>query len=84
MLVGVDIFSKYGHAVPMSSKSSAETATALKEILEHIGTPKTVYTDCGFEFLGETAKVLKAHKIVHQTTIAHANFAERFIRTLKT
>ena len=83
MLVGIDIFSKYGHAVPMSSKSSAETAAALKEILDQMGIPQTIYTDCGSEFLGETAKVMKEHKIVHQTTIAHANFAERFIRTLK-
>ena len=83
MLVGIDIFSKYGHAAPMSSKSSAETAVALKEMLEQIGRPQTIYTDCGSEFLGETAKVMKEHKIVHQTTIAHANFAERFIRTLK-
>lgn len=83
MLVGIDIFTKLGWAVPMDSKSSAETAEALEQILKKIGTPDKIYTDSGSEFQGETAKLMAKHKITHQTTLAHANFAERFIRTLK-
>jgi hypothetical protein len=83
MLVGIDIFTKLGHAVPIPSKSANETAIALKQILDKIGIPKAIYTDCGSEFLGATAKLMKENNIEHITTLAHANFAERFIRTLK-
>ena len=77
------IFSKFGHAVPFKSTTAEATATALKEILDVIGIPKFIYTDNGSEFLGATAKLMKDNSIEHQTTLSHANFAERFIRTLK-
>lgn len=83
LLVGIDIFTKFGHAVPLNSTTAEATATALKEILDVIGIPKYIYTDNGSEFLGATGKLMKDNNIEHQTTLSHANFAERFIRTLK-
>ena len=88
VLVAIGIFSRRGYVDAVGAhKSSANTAKAFERILSRIGrNPETVRTDMGTEFLGAPfAGLLKQRGIQHRLAEgAHkANYAERFIRTIR-
>ena len=69
-LAAVDVFSSKVFTEPMKSKSSTETATALKKILaRYKATITTIESDRGKEFLGEVKKLVQAKHIVYKIKI---------------
>ena len=42
---GVDIFSKYGWAMPTKTKQPNDVLNGLKDVLNNIGIPETLYSD---------------------------------------
>ena len=45
LFVAIDIFTKICHAVPIKDKQPKESIRAMKDVLEKIGIPKTIYHD---------------------------------------
>ncbi len=89
ILVAIDVYSKYGFARPLRTKTGAEVATALEEIIISYkwGVPQNIMSDEGKEFFNSTTKkVFEKYSINHYHTysIMKASVCERFIRTLKT
>ena len=83
-LVAVDVFSRYAWAVKMKTKQPHDIITAFKEIVRVIGKPKTIFSDMEGGMLStEFIRVLNEFNIKHITAIAHAPYAEVFIRSLK-
>ena len=87
VLVAIDIFSRYAHCQPIKSKKGVEVTQALQQILSGPRKPKTIRTDRGMEFRSKDVnKYLKSIDIHHfyaLNTETKANYAERFIKTLK-
>ena len=87
ILVAIDIFSRfaYGHAI--KSKKGIDIVDALIAILSGSKKPNTIRTDKGQEFRNKIVnKYLERMGIHHfyaQNTETKANYAERFIKTLK-
>ena len=82
--VCVDNFSKKCHVVPMHNKDGGTVLNALKECFKVMGHPQSVYSDDEGALNDKTLqKYLKDEGITHNTTLTHANVAERMIRTLK-
>ena len=44
-LVGIDVFTKFAHAVAIKDRKSPESIRAMKEILDVIGVPKQIFRD---------------------------------------
>ena len=86
ILMVEDIFSKYGWAVPIKSKTGVAVTEALKKIFaEKI--PKKIWADKGGEFYNkEVNALLKKHNIVLYSTENHekCSVIERWNRTIKT
>ena len=83
-LVGVDVFTRYGWAVKMKTKTPLDLIVAFKEIMRVIGKPVSIFSDMEGGMLStEFIKVLNENKIKQITTLNHAPYAEVFIRTLK-
>ena len=84
----VDVASRYKEAEPLSTKESAEVATAFSTIYKRsrLKWPKLLQVDPGREFMGAANKVMKAHnvKIRRGEKALHRSQAivERFNRTL--
>ena len=70
ILVGIDLFSKYGYAIPLKSKKSAVVARALESrvLAATPRTPKTILSDNGPEFRGGPF-----HDLLQRYGIAHDN-----------
>ena len=69
-LAAVDVFSSKVYTEPMKTKSSEETAKALKKIISHYKAPiTTIESDRGKEFLGEVKKLIKTNHIVYKIKI---------------
>ena len=69
-LAAVDVFSSKVFTEPMKTKSSEETAIALKRIIGHYNAPiTTIESDRGKEFLGEVKKLVKEKNIVYKIKI---------------
>ena len=83
LLVVIDIFSKYGMAIPLTNKSADETFNAIKLVFGKMGFPRSIYTDDGAEFKSKVGQLFTDEGIKHITTLTHAHVVERFIRTLK-
>ena len=87
VLVAIDIFSRYAHCQPIKSKKGVEVTQALQQILSGPRKPKTIRTYRGMEFRSKDVnKYLKSIDIHHfyaLNTETKANYAERFIKTLK-
>ena len=90
ILVGVDLCSKYGYAIPLKSKKSSAVARALESrILSSIPrTPKTILSDNGPEFRGRPFKqVLCQYGIEHENSVPYAactnGAVERLNQTLR-
>ena len=45
LMVGIDVFSKFAHAVPVKTKQIEESINAFNEIIKHIGVPKQIMMD---------------------------------------
>ena len=59
----IDVFSKYGWAVPIKTKTGLAVSTALKTVFKE-ATPAMLWTDKGKEFYNKTvAEVLNKHNI---------------------
>ena len=81
----IDVFSKYGYAIPMKTKTANETSAAFEKILTKKNIPKTLQVDRDKAFLGHPfLNMLKKHKIkiFHTNTKLKASIIERFNRTL--
>lgn len=64
ILTTIDIFSRRGYARPLLSKRASDVARALADIfLEAGATPSNIYMDNGSEWKGDTAALLKKHKV---------------------
>ena len=84
-MVCIDVFSKYAVVVPIKSKSEGNVAAGILESINKIGKPpQIIYTD-NEGALNSTSlhKHFKEQDIKHIITRTHAQFAERFIRTVK-
>ena len=86
ILMIIDIFSKYGWALPLKTKTGKEVATALKTIFKK-EKPSKVWVDRGKEFYNTyVSKVLKENNIKIYSTHndEKCSVIERWNRTIKT
>ncbi|KAL7296467.1 hypothetical protein TKK_0010473 [Trichogramma kaykai] len=86
LLTVIDIFSKYGYAIPVRSKRANDVTEAMLSILKSGEHPQNLHTDNGKEFYNSTFKqLMKKFKIHHYSTFSNmkAAICERFNRTLK-
>ena len=90
LLVGIDLYSKFGYAVPLRSKTSAAVAKALENGIfsNVVHIPKSILTDNGPEFRGTAFReILNRYRVEHKCSIPYhprSNGAvERLNRTLK-
>ena len=86
VLVVIDVFSKKADAEAVDSKQTKDVLEALTKILNRNSDPITLRSDRGGEFVNKKiANFLKDRGILHQITTnqTKANYAERFINTLK-
>ena len=88
VLVAIDVFSRYGWGVPLKTKKAGEVSKGFDVLLVKAGgrTPVKIRTDHGGEFVNATMKKWFQRKhILHSVTYneVKANYAERFIKTLK-
>ncbi len=87
LLVGIDVFSKYGYAIPIQDKKTGTIIKSIDLIITSMAhKPAIIHTDLGTEFTNFTTKQhLKDLKIeqtfARQST--HAVVVERFIRSLR-
>lgn len=84
----IDIFSKYGWAIPLKNKSGMEVTNAMKKIfvLDH-RVPRNIQTDNGKEFYNKYfSELMLRNNINHYSTFSKlkASIAERFNRTILT
>ena len=81
-----DIFSKYGWAIPLKTKTGIAVRDALRQIFKH-HVPKKLWTDAGSEFYNNEVKaLLKKHDITLYSTENEekCSVVERWNRTIKT
>ena len=86
LLVVIDIFSRYGWVEPLKDKTANEIVKAFDKILQEGRIPKRLHSDAAKDFTSERfQKYVKAKNITHFATHTekHANYVERFIKTLK-
>ncbi|MEY2831112.1 MAG: hypothetical protein RLZZ574_370 [Cyanobacteriota bacterium] len=87
ILTGIDVFSKFGFAVPVKNKTGRDVTAAFEKVLlDTKRTPKNVHSDLGKEFYNSTFQdLMKKHSINHYSTFSSqkAFFCERLNRTLK-
>lgn len=86
LLTVIDVFSKYGWAIPIKSKKSDDVASAMLSILKQGRVPQNLHTDNGSEFYNSKFKnIMKQYNINHYSTFStmKASVVERFNRTLK-
>ena len=82
--VVIDPFTKKLLVVPLKTKSSESSASAMDIALSELDVPNSIYTDEGGEFTGPAFKSkLDSYAIQHIVTRGTAPFAERAIRTLR-
>ena len=83
-VTGVDIFSKYGWAMPIKTKQPHDVLIGLKEVLDKIGIPEILYSDSEGSFNStEFVKFINSKTIKHIFTNSHAHFVEAFNKTIK-
>ena len=86
VLTCIDVFSRYGWAVPIKNKTSQEIIRAFKIILNQGRKPEVLNTDQGKEFLNkEFQQYLKQNNIRFFECVNNTKAAlcERFNRTIK-
>lgn len=81
---GVDIFSKYGWAMPIKTKQPHDVLDGLKDIFKNIGIPEMLYSDSEGSFNSkEFVKFIYSKNVKHIFTNSHAHFIEAFNKTIK-
>ena len=86
ILVAIDVFSKYGYAIPLKRKDAKSVLEGFQKLIKQVKVIRNLQTDQGKEFLNRVMKSFyKQHNIHHYYTHSEtkASVAERFIRTLK-
>ena len=88
VLMAVDVFSRYGWAVPLKSKKAADVSKGFDLLFTKAGErrPVKVRTDHGGEFVNGTMKKwFDGRNILHSVTYneVKANYVERWIKTVK-
>ena len=88
ILTIVDVYSRRAWAFPLKSKSTKNTAEALRNLFKKTKLPTNLTTDNGKEFIGnEFQVVLKDHDVKHWTHEPGSHntlgIIERFNRTLR-
>ena len=82
--VGVDIFSKYGWAMPIKTKQPHDVLAGLKDVSNNIGIPEILYSDSEGSFNSiEFIRFINSKLIKHIFTNSHAHFIEAFNKTVK-
>ena len=87
ILMIIDVFSKYGWARAITSKSGVALKEALEDIFKEGKLPKKIWADHGTEFYNKNVKdLLKKHEISLYSTEnpEKASVVERWNRTMKT
>ena len=82
----IDVFSKYGWAVPVKTKTGPEMATALQSIFKE-NRPKKLWVDSGKEFYNQDVDKLREKyniKIYSTNNDEKCSVIERWNRTIKT
>lgn len=87
ILTVIDIFSKFGFAIPLKTKTAKDVSSALREQLFSQGNvPRNLHTDDGGEFFSKiTKKLFKEYHINHYSTYStkKAAICEAFNKTIK-
>jgi hypothetical protein len=86
ILMVIDVFSKYGWAVPLKTKTGKEVISALQTIFKE-NKPKNLWVDKGKEFYNkDVSEVLKKNDIQMYSTNndEKCSVVERWNRTIKT
>lgn len=86
ILMCIDVFSKFGWAIPIKNKSAISVLEAIKTILSSKRIPERIHTDEGKEFLNKLVKnyLNNLHiKLYIINSEMKASVVERFNRTIK-
>ncbi len=84
LMVGIDVFSKLVHAVPIRTKQTSDIVHGFTEILNKIGVPSQIFVDNeGGMSSTEFIRLLNKHNIKQFITTSPPPFVERVIQTLK-
>ena len=86
ILMIIDVFSKFGYAIPLKTKTGIAVADALKHLFKKHTPPAMLWTDKGKEFYNKhVAEVLKKNNIRLYSTQNEekASVVERWNRTIK-
>ena len=86
VMVAIDIFSRYAFAQPLVNKQASTVRAALEKMMNDGRKAQRIRTDPGGEFCNKLVNTwFEKQNILH--TVTHnevkANYAERFIKTLK-
>ena len=87
ILMVIDVFSKYGWAIPIKFKNGEEVKAALQSLLTKETTPQKIWADHGNEFWNvKVRRLLKHHSIELYSTENEekCSVIERWNRTIKT
>lgn len=85
VIMAIDVFSRFGYTIPIKNKTADTLVKALGGLFEQ-KKPHWIRTDKGGEFINnKIKKLLKDKNIGHIITQNEpkANYAERFIKTMK-
>lgn len=85
ILTCVDVFRRFGWAIPIKNKEAKSCREAFEKIFATSKPPKYIYSDAGNEFKGECRRLFKEHGITALATksVHKAAIVERFNRTLR-
>ncbi|KXZ48232.1 hypothetical protein GPECTOR_29g136 [Gonium pectorale] len=87
VMVCVEHFTKYAEFIPLRSKTAAETARGLLELISRFGAPAEVVTDRGTEFEAEFQLLLERCYVDHRLTSPNHpqadGAAERLVQEVK-
>jgi len=88
LMNGVDVYSRYAHAVPMKTKNENDILPAFREMIKVLGVPKNLNTDLEAGITGNRfQRVLKELNIQHfrndPELKRNNSIVERFNRTLR-
>ena len=86
ILMIIDVFSKYGWAIPIKNKTGAEVTKAFTDLWKKQTPPKKLWTDKGKEFLNSRMSTLLEENNVHLYWTENEEkscIVERWNRTIK-
>ena len=86
ILMIIDVFSKYGWAIPLKSKTGLEVANAFQQLWKTQSPPQKLWTDKGKEFYNKhMSELLRKHSVDLYSTENEekSSVVERWNRTIK-